>query len=121
MGINPTSRVSNAKTSFTKLPIKSSSFTKVVSLAKINSSTNKSSDNELLFISEKKSITKSSVKSGFIAKKVEFTKPNRKKIKSVLPRQDALEPAIRRLAIVPPLISLLVIAPTIIIDSIIKV
>ena len=85
IGINPTSRVSNTKASSAKPPIKSSSSTKVASLAIVSSSTNKSGANELLFVSEEESFTK-------------------------LPINP--EPAIRRSAIVSPPIRLSAIAPT---------
>jgi hypothetical protein len=85
MGINP--RVSNAKASSAKLPTKSSSPTKVVSLARVSSSTNKSGANKPLFISKEESLTKSPIKSGSTTKRVGSTKiSNRKKAKSVLPR-----------------------------------
>jgi len=76
MGINPTFRVSNAKASSAKRPIKSSSPTKVASLAKVGSSANRSSTNKLLFISKEESFTKSPA------------------------RQNAPEPATRQLPIV---------------------
>jgi len=89
IGINPTSKVSNAKVSSTKQPTESSSSTKVASLARVGSSTNKSSANKPLFVSKEESFTKSPIKSGSTTKRVEFTKlfrPNGKKAKSVLPR-----------------------------------
>ena len=58
MGINPTFKVSNAKASSTKRPIKSSSPTKVASLARVSSSANRSSTNKPLFISKEESFTK---------------------------------------------------------------
>jgi hypothetical protein len=113
IGINPTSRVSNAKVSSTKPPIKSGSPTKVASLARVSSSTNKSGANKPLFISKEESSTKSPVKSGSTTKRVGSTKiSNRKKAKSILPRQDALEPAIRRLPTLYIPIRQLAIAPT---------
>ena len=76
MGINPTFKVSNTKVSSAKQPIKSSFFTKAVSLARVSSSANRSGANKPLFIFKEESFTK-------------------------LPaRQDALEPAIRQLPIV---------------------
>ena len=85
MGINPTSRVSNAKVSSAKPPIKSSSSAKAVSLAIVSSSTNESGTNKLLFVSKEESFTKLPIN---------------------------LEPAIRRSAIVPPPIRPLATAPT---------
>ena len=87
MGINP--KVSNAKVSSTKPPIKSSSPAKVASLIKVSSFINKSNANKILFISKKESFTKSPIKSGFTTKRIRFIKlfrSNRKKAKSVLPR-----------------------------------
>ena len=111
IGINP--RVSNAKASSAKPPIKSSSPTKVASLARVSSSTNKSGANKLLFISKEESFTKSPIKSGSTTKRVGSTKiSNRKKAKSVLLRQDALEPATRRLPTVYIPTRLLATAPT---------
>ena len=46
-GINPTVKINNAKISFAKLPIKSNSPAKVVSLVKIGNSINKSGANKL--------------------------------------------------------------------------
>ena len=112
MGINPTSRVNNAKVSSAKPPIKSGSPTKVVSLARAGSSTNESGANKLLFISKEESFTKLAIKSGSTTKRVGSTKlsrPNRKKA-SVLPKQDALEPAIRQLPKIYIPIRLLTIA-----------
>jgi len=94
MGINP--RVSNAKASSAKLPIKSSSPAKVASLARVSSSTNKSSADKTLFISKEESFTKLSIKSGSTAKgvgSIKLSRFNGKKAKSVLPRQNALKPA----------------------------
>ena len=54
------------------------------------------------------------VKSGFTAKKAGSTKlsrPNKKKVKSVLLRQDALKPAMRLLITIPSLIRPLATAP----------
>ncbi|XTI92937.1 hypothetical protein V2W45_1334608 [Cenococcum geophilum] len=114
-GINPTSRVSNAKVSSAKRLTKSSSPAKAASSAKVGSSTNKSGANKPLFVSEEESFTKSPIKSGSTAKRVEFAKPSRpngKKAKSVLPRQDALEPATRQTLTVPPPIRPSATAPT---------
>jgi len=89
MGINPTFKISNAKVSFAELSIKSNFFTKTASLVKVSSSTNKSSDNELLFIFEEESVTKSFIKSGSTTKRVgsiKLSRFNRKKVKSVLPK-----------------------------------
>jgi hypothetical protein len=89
MGINPTSRVSNAKASSAKPPIKSGSPTKAASLAIVGSSTNKGGANKLLFISKEESFTKSPIGSSSTTRGVESTKlsrPNGKKAKSVLPR-----------------------------------
>ena len=50
MGINPTPKVSNAKVSPTKVYIKSDSFAKAASSAKVSSSINKNSADKILFI-----------------------------------------------------------------------
>jgi hypothetical protein len=115
VGINPTSRVSNAKASSAKRPIKSSSPAKAVSSARVGSSTNESGTNKPLFVSKEESFTKSPVKSGSTAKRVgsaKLSRPNGKKAKSVLPRQDAPKPATRRTLTVPPPTRLLATAPT---------
>jgi hypothetical protein len=75
IGINPTSKVSNAKASPAKVYIKSNSPAKAVSSAKINSFINKSGANEPLFFFKVESFTESPIP----------------------PRQNALEPAIRQL------------------------
>ena len=114
-GINPTSRVSNAKVSSTKPPIKSGSPTKAASLAIVGSSTNKGGANKLLFVFEEESFTKLPTGSGSTARGVgpaKLSRPNGKKAKSVLPRQDALEPTIRQLPTIYIPIRLLAIAPT---------
>ena len=98
MGINPTFKVSDAKISLTKACIKSNSFTKVVSLVKVSSFINKSNADKTLFIFKKESFTKLLVKSGFTTKKagfIKFSKPNKKKAKNILFKQDALKLAIK--------------------------
>ena len=98
MGTIPIFRISDAKVSPTKVPIKSSSFAKAVSSAKVSSFTNKSGADEPLFFPKVESSTKL----------------------PILPRQDALEPAIRQLTTVPSPIKLLT-TPPVTLDDVLKV
>ena len=88
MGINSIFKVSDAKASPAKVYIKSNSPIKAISSAKVSSFINKSSANKPLFVSKERS-TKLPIKSGSTVKKagsVKFSKPNKKKVKSVLLR-----------------------------------
>ena len=89
IGINPTSKINDAKASPAKAPMKSSFSTKAVSLARVSSFINKSGANEPLFFLKVESFTEL----------------------PILPRQDALESAIKRLTTVPSPIRSLAIPP----------
>jgi len=108
IGINPIFKISNAKASSAEPLIKNNSPAKAVSSARVSSSINKSGANKPLFVSKEESVTKLPVKKAGSAK---LSKPNGKKAKSVLPRQDALKPATRLLIIIPPLTRLLATTP----------
>jgi hypothetical protein len=78
IGINPISKVNDAKVSPAKVYIKSNSPTKAASLVKVSSFTNENSADKPLFFSKVESSTKLPVP----------------------PRQNAPEPAIRQLLII---------------------
>jgi hypothetical protein len=89
IGINPISKVSNAKVSPAKVYIKSNSPAKTASSAKVSSFTNENSANKPLFFSK-------------VESSIELP---------VLPRQNVLEPAIRQSPTIYILARLLATAP----------
>ena len=98
MGTNPTSKISNAKTSPDKVFTKSSSPVKAASLARVSSFNNESGADKPLFFPKIESSIKLPAKSSFIIKRVgsaKLSRLNKKKAISILSRQNVLKPTIR--------------------------